>query len=210
MNIAFNILDYAVTNYKAILWQLYEIQCFEICLFHCIRFNITTKIWPSSIKKTSKKRTESVSKPIINYLKQMNCITSYLTFALWLWTISSHPQAFGFLNFFLWAGNIWFAYKETGLHKSGQRYPSRTPSEKRSDSFRQYSQSSFDQSGTGFGQRLYNQPSFDLSGGGLNLLQTNLGQPNVYRQMGSPTSRGPLIFVNESQWDKWMQCGYTV
>ncbi|MCI4375410.1 hypothetical protein PGIGA_G00109180 [Pangasianodon gigas] len=115
------------------------------------------------------------------------------------WTSLNVSVAFGFLNFSLWAGNIWFAYKETGLHKSGQRYPSRTPSEKRSGSFRQYSQSSFDQSGTGFGQRLYSQPSFDLSGGGLSLLQTNLGQPNVYRQMGSPTSRGPLIFVNESQ-----------
>ncbi|MCJ8729557.1 hypothetical protein PDJAM_G00107930 [Pangasius djambal] len=115
------------------------------------------------------------------------------------WTSLNVSVAFGFLNFSLWAGNIWFAYKETGLHKSGQRYPSRTPSEKRSGSFRQHSQSSFDQSGTGFGQRLYSQPSFDVSGGGLSLLQTNLGQPNVYRQMGSPTSRGPLIFVNESQ-----------
>ncbi|KAK3556752.1 hypothetical protein QTP70_016704 [Hemibagrus guttatus] len=115
------------------------------------------------------------------------------------WTNLNVSVAFGFLNFSLWAGNIWFAYKETGLHKSGQRYPSRTPSEKRSGSFRQSSQSSFDQSGTGFGQRLYSQPSFDLSGGGLGLLQTSLGQPNVYRQMGSPTSRGPLIFVNESQ-----------
>ncbi|ROL50726.1 Synaptoporin [Anabarilius grahami] len=104
--------------------------------------------------------------------------------------------AFGFLNFFLWAGNIWFAYKETGLHKSIQRYPSRTPSEKRG-SFRQYSQTSFDQSGAGFGQRLYNQASFDLSSGGLSLPQTSLGQPMLYRQVGSPTSRGPLIFVNE-------------
>ncbi|XP_062853061.1 synaptoporin b [Trichomycterus rosablanca] len=113
------------------------------------------------------------------------------------WTSLNISVVFGFLNFFLWAGNIWFAYKETGLHKTGQRYPSRTPSEKRSGSFRQYSQSSFDQSG--FGQRLYSQASFDLSGGGLSLLQTSLGQPNPYRQMGSPTSRGPLIFVNESQ-----------
>lgn len=109
-------------------------------------------------------------------------------------------QAFGFLNFFLWAGNIWFAYKETGLHKSIQRYPSRTPSEKRG-SFRQYSQTSLDQSGAGFGQRLYNQASFDLSSGGFSLPQTSLGQPMLYRQVGSPTSRGPLIFVNE-MWER--------
>ncbi|XP_057194331.1 synaptoporin b isoform X5 [Triplophysa rosa] len=112
-----------------------------------------------------------------------------------VWTNLNMSAAFGFLNFFLWAGNIWFAYKETGLHKSTQRYPSRTPSEKRG-SFRQYSQTSFDQSGTGFGQRLYNQGSFDLPGG-FSLPQTNLGQPMLYRQVGSPTSRGPLIFVNE-------------
>ncbi|XP_036426837.1 synaptoporin [Colossoma macropomum] len=115
------------------------------------------------------------------------------------WTNLNMSVAFGFLNFSLWAGNIWFAYKETGLHKSGQRYPSRTPSEKRSSSFRQYSQSSFDQSGAGFGQRLYSQASFDLSSGSFSLPQTNLGQPMLYRQMGSPTSKGPLIFVNESQ-----------
>ncbi|XP_026863679.2 synaptoporin [Electrophorus electricus] len=115
------------------------------------------------------------------------------------WTNLNMSVAFGFLNFSLWAGNIWFAYKETGLHKSSQRYLSRMPSEKRSTSFRQYSQSSFDQSGPGFGQRLYSQGSFEISGGGFSLPQTNLGQPMFYRQMGSPTSRGPLIFVNESQ-----------
>uniref|UniRef100_A0AAY4C460 MARVEL domain-containing protein n=1 Tax=Denticeps clupeoides TaxID=299321 RepID=A0AAY4C460_9TELE len=58
---------------------------------------------------------------------------------------------FGFLNFILWGGNIWFAYKETGLHKRTQRYPTRILSEKqRSFSQRQYSQCSFDQS---FGQQ---------------------------------------------------------
>uniref|UniRef100_A0A8C1TFF5 Synaptoporin n=2 Tax=Cyprinus carpio TaxID=7962 RepID=A0A8C1TFF5_CYPCA len=113
-----------------------------------------------------------------------------------IWTNLNMSVAFGFLNFFLWAGNIWFAYKETGLHKSIKRYPSRTPSEKRG-SFRQYSQTSFDQSGAGFGQRLYNQGSFDLSSGGFSLPQTNLGQAILYQQVGSPTSRGPLIFVNE-------------
>ncbi|XP_056109758.1 synaptoporin b isoform X2 [Rhinichthys klamathensis goyatoka] len=113
-----------------------------------------------------------------------------------IWTNLNMSVAFGFLNFFLWSGNIWFAYKETGLHKSTQRHLSRTPSEKRG-SFRQYSQTSFDQSGAGFGQRLYNQASFDLSSGGFSLPQTNLGLPMLYGQAGSPTSRGPLIFVNE-------------
>ncbi|TRY54986.1 hypothetical protein DNTS_020740 [Danionella cerebrum] len=113
-----------------------------------------------------------------------------------VWTNLNMSVAFGFMNFFLWAGNIWFAYKETGLHKSFQRYPSRTPSEKRG-SFRQYSQTSFDQSATGLGQRLYSQPSFDLSTGGFSLPQTNLIQPMLYRQASSPTSRGPLIIVNE-------------
>ncbi|XP_030633668.1 synaptoporin b [Chanos chanos] len=116
-----------------------------------------------------------------------------------IWTNLNTSVAFGFLNFSLWAGNIWFAYKETGLHKTGQRYPSRTPSEKRNRSFsqRQYSQSSFDQSGSSFGQQLYSQGSFDLSGSGFTLPQTSLGQPSLFRQAGSPTSRGPLILVNE-------------
>uniref|UniRef100_A0A7N5JFG2 MARVEL domain-containing protein n=1 Tax=Ailuropoda melanoleuca TaxID=9646 RepID=A0A7N5JFG2_AILME len=29
---------------------------------------------------------------------------------------------FGFLNFILWAGNIWFVFKETGWHSSGTSY----------------------------------------------------------------------------------------
>uniref|UniRef100_A0AAY4C520 MARVEL domain-containing protein n=1 Tax=Denticeps clupeoides TaxID=299321 RepID=A0AAY4C520_9TELE len=34
-----------------------------------------------------------------------------------LWSRLNTSVVFGFLNFILWGGNIWFAYKETGLHK---------------------------------------------------------------------------------------------
>ncbi|XP_076984914.1 synaptoporin isoform X2 [Tamandua tetradactyla] len=51
---------------------------------------------------------------------------------------------FGFLNFILWAGNIWFVFKETGWHSSGQRYLS-DPMEKHSSSYSQggYNQDSY-------------------------------------------------------------------
>ncbi|TNN31140.1 Synaptoporin [Liparis tanakae] len=32
-------------------------------------------------------------------------------------TASDPEEVFGFLNFVLWAGNIWFVFKETGWHK---------------------------------------------------------------------------------------------
>ncbi|XP_028823075.1 synaptoporin b [Denticeps clupeoides] len=112
-----------------------------------------------------------------------------------LWSRLNTSVVFGFLNFILWGGNIWFAYKETGLHKRTQRYPTRILSEKqRSFSQRQYSQCSFDQS---FGQQLYRQVSFDQSGDGFGLAQTNLVQPPVFEQVSNPNSRGPLIFINE-------------
>uniref|UniRef100_A0A665V1N3 Synaptoporin-like n=1 Tax=Echeneis naucrates TaxID=173247 RepID=A0A665V1N3_ECHNA len=54
---------------------------------------------------------------------------------------------FGFVNVTLWIGNIWFVFKETGWYKTGQRYPTRSVSGKRSSEMRQrlYSESSFDQ-----------------------------------------------------------------
>uniref|UniRef100_A0A663LYR6 Synaptoporin n=1 Tax=Athene cunicularia TaxID=194338 RepID=A0A663LYR6_ATHCN len=60
---------------------------------------------------------------------------------------------FGFLNFILWAGNIWFVFKETGWHSSGQRHPPDTM-EKQSSSYNQggYNQDSYGPSGG------YNQP----------------------------------------------------
>uniref|UniRef100_A0A3P8RQX5 Synaptoporin n=1 Tax=Amphiprion percula TaxID=161767 RepID=A0A3P8RQX5_AMPPE len=77
---------------------------------------------------------------------------------------------FGFLNFVLWAGNIWFVFKETGWHKGASRFAGGT-SEK--------------QAGT-FNQQPYNQGSFDQSGS-YNA-QGNLGQPSEYSQVGGPTS----------------------
>uniref|UniRef100_A0A673XEA3 Synaptoporin b n=1 Tax=Salmo trutta TaxID=8032 RepID=A0A673XEA3_SALTR len=125
--------------------------------------------------------------------------------------------AFGFVNFILWAGNIWFVFKETGWYKTGQRYPMRSASERRAngmsqrlcsqnsfdqsgDSFYQhpYRQASFDLSRESFGQQHYSQGSFNQSMGSLRLPQTSLGQPIIISQ-GDVTHKGPnpIIFVND-------------
>ncbi|XP_012678066.1 synaptoporin b [Clupea harengus] len=110
-----------------------------------------------------------------------------------VWTRLNTSVVFGFLNVMLWAGNIWFAYKETGLHKTSQR-STRTLSEKQSSfSQRQCSQSSFDHSGASYGQQLYRQVSFDHSAGGFSLPHTSLGPPSLY----SSSSMGPLILIND-------------
>ncbi|XP_041944141.1 synaptoporin [Alosa sapidissima] len=111
-----------------------------------------------------------------------------------VWIRLNTSVVFGFLNITLWAGNIWFAYKETGLHKTRQR-PTRTLSEKQSSfSQRQYSQgSSFDQSGPSLGQQLYRQVSFDHSAGGFSLPNSSLSPASVF----SSSSRGPLILIND-------------
>ncbi|KAH0513859.1 Synaptoporin [Microtus ochrogaster] len=71
---------------------------------------------------------------------------------------------FGFLNFILWAGNIWFVFKETGWHSSGQRYLS-DPMEKHSSSYNQggYNQDGYGSSG-GYGQQASLGPSSDEFG----------------------------------------------
>lgn len=79
-------------------------------------------------------------------------------------------QVFGFLNFVLWAGNIWFVFKETVWHKGASKFAGGA-SEK--------------QAGT-FSQQPYNQGSFDQSGS-YNT-QGNLSQPSEYSQVGGPTS----------------------
>ncbi|XP_042358366.1 synaptoporin [Plectropomus leopardus] len=86
------------------------------------------------------------------------------------WSGLNTSVAFGFLNFVLWAGNIWFVFKETGWHKGAARLAGGA-SEK--------------QSGT-FNQQPYNQGSFDQSGS-YNT-QGNLGPPSEYSQVGGPTS----------------------
>ncbi|CAM9849755.1 unnamed protein product [Rangifer tarandus platyrhynchus] len=71
---------------------------------------------------------------------------------------------FGFLNFILWAGNIWFVFKETGWHSSSQRYLS-DPMEKHSSSYNQggYNQDSYGSS-SGYNQQASLGPSSDEFG----------------------------------------------
>ncbi|CDQ63885.1 unnamed protein product [Oncorhynchus mykiss] len=117
------------------------------------------------------------------------------------WSELNTSVAFGFVNFILWAGNIWFVFKETGWYKTGQRYPMRSASERRANGMSQRlcSQNSFDQSGDSFYQHPYRQASsFNQSMGSLRLPQTSLGQPIIISQ-GDVTPKGPnpIIFVND-------------
>ncbi|PKU34947.1 hypothetical protein llap_14751 [Limosa lapponica baueri] len=86
---------------------------------------------------------------------------------------------FGFLNFILWAGNIWFVFKETGWHSSGQRHPPDTM-EKQSSSYNQggYNQDSYGPTGG------YNQPG-------------SYGQVGEYGQSQSYGQSGPTSFSNQ-------------
>lgn len=86
------------------------------------------------------------------------------------WSGLNTSVVFGFLNFVLWAGNIWFVFKETGWHKGASKLAAGV-SEK--------------QGGT-FSQQPYNQGSFDQSGS-YNT-QANISQPSEYSQVGEPTS----------------------
>uniref|UniRef100_A0A673XMJ5 Synaptoporin b n=1 Tax=Salmo trutta TaxID=8032 RepID=A0A673XMJ5_SALTR len=117
-----------------------------------------------------------------------------------VWSELNTSVAFGFVNFILWAGNIWFVFKETGWYKTGQRYPMRSASERRANGMSQRlcSQNSFDQSGDSFYQHPYSQGSFNQSMGSLRLPQTSLGQPIIISQ-GDVTHKGPnpIIFVND-------------
>ncbi|KAM6981166.1 synaptoporin isoform 2-T2 [Aplochiton taeniatus] len=88
------------------------------------------------------------------------------------WSGLNTSVVFGFLNFVLWAGNIWFVFKETGWHKGGTaRYPGGGAPEKQTGTFNQPN----------------NQGSFDQSGPGYSA-QGDLGQPTEYSQVGGPTS----------------------
>uniref|UniRef100_A0A8C6C3F4 Synaptoporin n=1 Tax=Monodon monoceros TaxID=40151 RepID=A0A8C6C3F4_MONMO len=71
---------------------------------------------------------------------------------------------FGFLNFILWAGNIWFVFKETGWHSSSQRYLS-DPVERHSSSYNQggYNQDTYGSS-SGYNQQASLGPSSDEFG----------------------------------------------
>uniref|UniRef100_A0A3Q4BL14 MARVEL domain-containing protein n=1 Tax=Mola mola TaxID=94237 RepID=A0A3Q4BL14_MOLML len=122
---------------------------------------------------------------------------------------------FGFVNAVLWAGNIWFVFKETGWYKRGQRFPTSSVSRKRTSEMRQrlYSESSFDlpeesfrpqlsrqdgfnQSRGGFGQQVQRQGSFQ-SQVSLSLAHTYIGKPVIYDREKNVALQGPMIFVNE-------------
>ncbi|KAJ8369739.1 hypothetical protein SKAU_G00097670 [Synaphobranchus kaupii] len=103
-----------------------------------------------------------------------------------VWSGLNISVVFGFFNFILWAGNIWFARKETGWHHSGHhRYPLRSASEKQS-SRQPYSQSSFEEN-----------PSFDQPMGGFITQHAVLGQQSSYSQVGSCVSSGPITFAGQ-------------
>ncbi|XP_015202717.1 synaptoporin isoform X2 [Lepisosteus oculatus] len=106
-----------------------------------------------------------------------------------VWSSLNTSVVFGFLNFILWAGNIWFVFKETGWHSSGQRYPS----------------SSTEKQASGFNQQPYNQGGYDQENfgqsGGYNP-QGEYGQQSNYSQVGSYSQAGyapsgPTSFANQ-------------
>ncbi|XP_060898932.1 synaptoporin b [Labrus mixtus] len=128
------------------------------------------------------------------------------------WSRLNTSAVFGFVNVLLWVGNIWFVFKETGWYKTGQRYPTRSASGKRSSEMRQrlYSESSFDLPEESSGPQLTRQNSFNLSKGDFGQhvytpnsfgpSQVTLSLPQAYH--GKPreinvASQGPMIFVNE-------------
>uniref|UniRef100_A0A1A8JKK4 Synaptoporin n=1 Tax=Nothobranchius kuhntae TaxID=321403 RepID=A0A1A8JKK4_NOTKU len=131
-----------------------------------------------------------------------------------LWSRLNTSAAFGFVNVILWSGNIWFVFKETGWYKTGQRYPTRSASGKRSREMRErlYSESSFDQQDDDLG--LFRQDSFTQSKGdsikhvqrqasinqsqvSFSLPDTYLGKTVVYERENSIASQAPMIFINE-------------
>lgn len=119
-------------------------------------------------------------------------------------------QVFGFVNVILWAGNIWFVFKETGWYKTGQRYPTRSASAKRNEMRqRLYSESSFEQPEESFGSQptrqdsfnqskdIHRQASLNQSQVNFSLPQTYLGKPVICERENIVASQGPMIFVNE-------------
>uniref|UniRef100_A0A8C9Z0Z8 Synaptoporin b n=1 Tax=Sander lucioperca TaxID=283035 RepID=A0A8C9Z0Z8_SANLU len=126
-----------------------------------------------------------------------------------LWSQLNTSAVFGFVNVILWVGNIWFVFKETGWYKTGQRYPTRNASGKRSSEMRQrlYSESSFEQPEEGFGpqpsrqdsfnQQLNRQGSFNQAKVSLSLPHAYLGKPVIYDRDNKVASQGPIIFVNK-------------
>ncbi|XP_048879668.1 synaptoporin isoform X1 [Brienomyrus brachyistius] len=101
-----------------------------------------------------------------------------------IWSGLNTSVVFGFLNFVLWAGNIWFVFKETGWHKSSQRYLSDS-SEKRP---------------SGFTQQPYNQGSSEqgnLNQSGGFSTQGDLGQQVTYGQVYDYATHGSTSLANQ-------------
>ncbi|XP_058487934.1 synaptoporin-like [Solea solea] len=86
------------------------------------------------------------------------------------WSGLNTSVVFGFLNFVLWAGNIWFVFKETGWHKGASRLAGVTTEK---------------QGGT-FNEQPYNQRGFEQAGS-YNT-EANIGHESEYSQVGGPTS----------------------
>uniref|UniRef100_A0A8C5PUQ9 Synaptoporin n=1 Tax=Leptobrachium leishanense TaxID=445787 RepID=A0A8C5PUQ9_9ANUR len=99
---------------------------------------------------------------------------------------------FGFLNFILWAGNIWFVFKETGWHASGQRYPPETMEKQPSACNQSINQGGYNQESygpaPGYNQPqggFVQQPTFSPPGGPQNFNQARYNQT------------GPTSFANQ-------------
>ncbi|RLV99659.1 hypothetical protein DV515_00009609 [Chloebia gouldiae] len=86
---------------------------------------------------------------------------------------------FGYLNFILWAGNIWFVFKETGWHSSGQRHAADT----------------MEKQPGGYNQGGYNQDSYGPAGGYNQ--PGSYGQVGEYGQSQSYGQSGPTSFANQ-------------
>lgn len=133
----------------------------------------------------------------MKWLKLINCSQTTAECAKPKWTNiliepvpSAPPQAFGFINLVLWAGNLWFIFKETGwlAHFAGTYVPSaeKPPAP---DSFGQQGY------GEGYGQ----QDPYAGSQGGY---QPDYGQEGGYNdggynQGGYEQEGGPTSFSNQ-------------
>lgn len=90
-------------------------------------------------------------------------------------------QVFGFLNLILWAGNIWFVFKETGIIAPFMRQP---PAQEKQPAPGTYGQQGYAQQDPYSGSQGGYQPEYSQQGyneGG------DYGQGG-YNQQGAPTS----------------------
>ncbi|KAK7916579.1 hypothetical protein WMY93_012340 [Mugilogobius chulae] len=125
------------------------------------------------------------------------------------WARLNTSVVFGFVNLVLWAGNIWFVFKETGWYKTGQRYPTRSASGKRASEMRQrlYSESSFEQPDD-FGPQPFRQDSFTQNRlepftqarelqRQYSVHPSPFSLPQTHMRETTVRTKGPVIFVNE-------------